>query len=518
MTRQETRSQRRQPGDREALLAAAMDAHRSGALDRAERLYARLLAAEPGAAPALRLAGVLARERGELGLSLRRLRAAADAAPGDARPLAELGLSLLAAGELEAAEDALRAALALDGGEQRARANLGALLQYRGHVDAAIECYRQSLADGGPDPELACNLAMTLADADRADDALALLDEYLDREPGQPLLLAARGAVLVGSGRWAESLAALEAATRRNPADDHALVNLANARRALGDRSGAEAALRAALRVNPAHARAAADLVNLLAAQAPAAGVALGRAFLARHPGTGPVLASLALALRDAGDDEAADALSGPDRWLWTTELEAPAGWPDLAAFLAALRERVLGERSLRPAPPSKATRDGLQTGELRLDAEPLLAALRAQLLGAVDACIAAWRAAGLDSRVAPLPGREPRLLRAWATVLGPGGRQAPHHHPLARVSGVLYLDLPPAMAGPGGTQGCLEFGLPPDRLAWRRRPPTRLVAPRPGRLVLFPSQLFHRTLPFSASGQRISIAFDVETLGAEIS
>jgi hypothetical protein len=41
----------------------------------------------------------------------------------------------------------------------------------------------------------------------------------------------------------------------------------------------------------------------------------------------------------------------------------------------------------------------------------------------------------------------------------------------------------------------------------------TRLVEPRPGRLVLFPSYMPHSTVPSDADGDRISIAFDVETI-----
>ncbi len=498
--------------DRAALLAAAMDAHRSGALDRAERLYAQLLAVAPGSARLLRLAGVLARERGELGLSLQRLRAAVAAAPAAAGPQAELGLSLLAAGEFDAAEDALRAAIANDPGALRARTNLGALLQYRGHLEAAIDCYRAVLADGGGDPALACNLAATLADAGRDEEALDLLDHYLARDAAQPMLLAARGAVLVLARRWTAAVECLAAACARNPADDNSLLNLAIARRELGDPAGAEAALRQAVQVNPAHAGATAELVNLLAEQAPQAAIDLANAFLARHRGERQVLAALALALRDAGDEAAADALSNPQRWLWVVELEAPAGWPDTASYLDALRRCVLSDPSLQPAPASKATANGLQTGELRFDSDPALAALRGQLDAAVDDCQAAWRASGAAAPVLGGGLRE-RLFRAWATVLGPGGHQRPHHHPLAYLSGVLYLQLPDALDGCTGADGWLEFGEPPARLVTRCRPPTQLVEPRPGRLVLFPSHLFHRTLPFAAAGQRISIAFDAEAL-----
>jgi len=39
--------------------------------------------------------------------------------------------------------------------------------------------------------------------------------------------------------------------------------------------------------------------------------------------------------------------------------------------------------------------------------------------------------------------------------------------------------------------------------------PPTRLVEPKPGRLVLFPSWMWHGTRPFGA-GERMTVAFDV--------
>jgi predicted 2-oxoglutarate/Fe(II)-dependent dioxygenase YbiX len=39
--------------------------------------------------------------------------------------------------------------------------------------------------------------------------------------------------------------------------------------------------------------------------------------------------------------------------------------------------------------------------------------------------------------------------------------------------------------------------------------PPTRRIEPKPGQLVLFPSMMWHGTLPFDR-GERITVAFDV--------
>ena len=40
--------------------------------------------------------------------------------------------------------------------------------------------------------------------------------------------------------------------------------------------------------------------------------------------------------------------------------------------------------------------------------------------------------------------------------------------------------------------------------------PPIRTVEPKPGRLVLFPSTMWHGTRPFDA-GERLTVAFDVK-------
>jgi hypothetical protein len=42
---------------------------------------------------------------------------------------------------------------------------------------------------------------------------------------------------------------------------------------------------------------------------------------------------------------------------------------------------------------------------------------------------------------------------------------------------------------------------------------PHRLVEPQPGRLVLFPSTMWHGTRPFEA-GERLTVAFDVAPPG----
>jgi hypothetical protein len=75
-------------------------------------------------------------------------------------------------------------------------------------------------------------------------------------------------------------------------------------------------------------------------------------------------------------------------------------------------------------------------------------------------------------------------------------------------ISSALYVALPEPHRLGAAPAGWLSFGTPPPELGLDL-PPYRQVEPRRGRLVLFPSTLWHCTLPF-ADGERLSIAFDI--------
>ena len=441
---------------------------------------------------------------------------ACTAAPEDAEAAAELGLCYLSTGELLLAEKALREAVRLAPDHLRALANLGALLQYRGHVDAAADCHRRALALDPDDIEVRCNLINTLLEAGRGDEALAECDAALKDSPARALLLAARGAVLCGIGRYDEAAVDLDRALKSQPADDMALINLGLARRMLGDHDAAIAILRTAVRINPDNARATADLANLLAARGQmGAALSLCESFLDRYPGECLVLTVYAYALRDAGRADEARQILDLERCVRVIEPAVPAGFADLADFNAQLGQCIENDPSLLLNPLGKATRLGGQTGELDLDAHPALSALRELINTAVRDSAEYFRRTGLATHPMMARAAERWTLRVWGTVLGPGGHQAPHMHPLGWLSGAYYVRVPrdmqatPGVNDPELLPGALEFSRPPERLLVQSPAEVRVVAPQEGRLALFPSAFYHRTIPFTSGEKRISIAFD---------
>jgi hypothetical protein len=58
------------------------------------------------------------------------------------------------------------------------------------------------------------------------------------------------------------------------------------------------------------------------------------------------------------------------------------------------------------------------------------------------------------------------------------------------------------------GEEGWLKLGEPQAELGLDLEP-FRKIEPKPGRLVLFPSTMWHGTIPF-AEGERLTVAFDV--------
>ena len=66
-------------------------------------------------------------------------------------------------------------------------------------------------------------------------------------------------------------------------------------------------------------------------------------------------------------------------------------------------------------------------------------------------------------------------------------------------------------VAAPDGeAAGWIEFGKPYWDFEIRAELEVKLVQPKEGLVLLFPSYVFHRTLPFEGEEDRISIAFDI--------
>ena len=108
----------------------------------------------------------------------------------------------------------------------------------------------------------------------------------------------------------------------------------------------------------------------------------------------------------------------------------------------------------------------------------------------------------------------ELEFTSSWYVKMRQGGHLSLHIHEIGWLSGAVYLAMP--TPSEGTIEGAFEYGshgdnypiLPPQQLSSF---PTAHVMPTVGDIVLFPSSLFHRTIPFNADEERICIAFDLK-------
>jgi len=96
--------------------------------------------------------------------------------------------------------------------------------------------------------------------------------------------------------------------------------------------------------------------------------------------------------------------------------------------------------------------------------------------------------------------------FNAWHVILKKQGHQNPHIHTSGWLSGVIYLKVVPSFKK---NEGAIEFSLNGEHY-YDAKSPKVVYPPKAGDIVLFPSSLHHRTIPFSADTDRISIAFDL--------
>ncbi|MGJ8620377.1 MAG: tetratricopeptide repeat protein [Methylophilaceae bacterium] len=100
----------------------------------------------------------------------------------------------------------------------------------------------------------------------------------------------------------------------------------------------------------------------------------------------------------------------------------------------------------------------------------------------------------------------------SWYVIMQQGGSISSHIHEIGWISGAVYLSIPES----DGKEGAFEYGthgdsypiLPPNS---EHDFPIAHTLPNIGDIVLFPSSLFHRTIPFQANEKRICIAFDLK-------
>ncbi len=98
-----------------------------------------------------------------------------------------------------------------------------------------------------------------------------------------------------------------------------------------------------------------------------------------------------------------------------------------------------------------------------------------------------------------------PKIM-GWFVTMKKGGYVEPHNHVGAWLSGVYYLKCPEKIKDSGNLEFSFKDKHFPDST---EALPKKIVETNESNIVLFPSSLFHRSLPYETDEERICIAFD---------
>jgi tetratricopeptide (TPR) repeat protein len=421
----------------------------------------------PELAPALALSG-----KHEEALAV--FRKVTDARPNDATAHYNMGNLLNGMGRTEDAAAAFRRAAALAPGFVEAHANLGATLHLLKQHDAAIAAYRRALEKLPDNADLHYNLGAVYRAIGRHEQAAACYRKALALAPARIDFQEKLAGALQDLGAYGEAVDAFEKVLAGDPGSVDANKGLAEA--LIGDGRPGEAVKRC-------------------------------DAFLARRGYNSAVVSCKAIALGELGEEAAARRIADLDQFIRPCRVAPPPGFRDIGAFNAAIEEEIRAHPSLRFEPVGLATAAGFQTGEMLEEPSYAVGLLAMAINGAVRGYIDNLPDDPDHPFVANAPARW--TLNGWGVILQAQGHQRPHIHPSGWLSGVYYVRVPRGIGG-ATHYGCIELGKPPANIGCRRPHETRRVAPLAGQMLLFPSYVYHHTIPFHGDENRISFAFDV--------
>ena len=390
-----------------------------------------------------------------------------------------LALALDLQGKTQEALEAWQRAIALDPTNAEAHRELNALLYRLGREQEFLASYDQAARTLAPSRTaergaLLLQKAGLLIDAERfeeARDCFAQLARMAPQSAGPQNGLAAAYA---GLDQLEASVAAYEKSLSLQPDDMATKVRLA------------------CVLLQAGEAKRALSLTEEVVPR-----MTLDQSALAVHE----------LALR-ANSDPRAELLADYEQHIQIFDLEPPQDFSSMAEFNTALNAHLDAMHTDLREHVDQTLRHGTQTAPSLLEGRNvLLGALRQRIEEAVGVYIARMPR---DDGDHPLNGRRKTgfaFAGSWSSRLHDCGFHANHVHPKGWISSCYYVAVPDIVQDASANQGWIKFGEPSFKIAMQTM--RRAVQPVPGRLVLFPSYMWHGTIPFHAGVARTTIAFD---------
>ncbi|HEY3777602.1 MAG TPA: tetratricopeptide repeat protein [Rhizomicrobium sp.] len=387
--------------------------------------------------------------------------------------------------------------------------NRGNALQHAGRLEDAVACYRRALLQ---------NPLNMLAHRDvnkllyRLGDDANFLNSYEEASALYPEigeLAFEKGNFLFLQERHEAAREAFERAASLLPqkAGPHDALGLTFAR--LNDFDAAVREHEIAVKMDPTSVQVWRDYAEtLLRAGAPGEALRAAERSLAIDPDEQIAIAVWGIASRLLSDP-AEEAVNDYEQLVRTYEIAPPPGYGSIEDFNRHLNLYLDRLHRDRRECIDQTLRRGTQTLDNLFGAgHAPIELLRAQ----IDAAVADYVSRMKQAADHPMFRRRLAAFEyaaSWSSRLRDCGFHTNHVHPKGWISSAYYVALPDAVERPEGREGWIKFG-EPNFECGLNDPIRRVVQPEAGLLVLFPSYMWHGTIPFHSSRTRTTVAFDV--------
>ena len=472
-----------------------------GKFEDAAASYRKTLAIEPKIAEIHFNLGVVLTNLGKQEEAIASYRKAVALKPGLAVAHFNLGTALQAQGKLQEAIASYRKAVAIEPGFFEAYGNLGTVLQQQGMLEEAVASYRKALAIH-PDAKGHFNLATALRDQGKLDEAIVSYHHALAINPGYVEAHNNLGEALRDQGKMQEAVESYQNALAIDP--DNAPANF-NFAQFLFDAARYEEAI-------PYFKKSQLEdwqeriLYCLYKSEKFDEFKDMLQNIVATTRHTSPFLATLSThyAINFGGEDPYNFCKNAMD-FVYQNSIAPLAAENSqlLSDLLRDIKHAEIAERK------QGRLHHGIQSAG-NLFKRPEASFRTLATLIKQEFANYRKRFAGADCELIKSFPAEFEFTSSWYVKMQQGGHLTSHIHELGWISGAVYLAMPKSKLNPD--EGRFEYGPHGDNYPQKHTDfPVNNVAPNVGDIVLFPSSLFHRTIPFNSNEERICIAFDLK-------
>lgn len=413
-----------------------------------------------------------------------------------------LGIALQEQGQLEDAVSCYRKAIAIEPGFYEAYGNLGTVLQKQGKLEDAVASYRKAVAIA-PDARGFFNLGTALRDEGKHDEAGETYLKALSIDANYADAHNNLGEIFRDQGNMDKAIQCYQNAMSIDP--DHPLANYNMAeflylakkyteakpyfeRSRFGDWE--ERALDCLYRTEQYE-----EFKQKLKTLVNSGKKSTLLATLSTHHAT------------NFGVEDEYNYCKDPMRFAYHTRIDELAS-PDstlLKQLLEDITHTAIAERK------QGRLYYGMQSaGNLLKRPEPSFQQLSTLIKSKIEEY--RQRYADEDCELIRSFPTETEFSSSWFLKMKKGGHLTSHIHEEGWISGCVYLVLPKNKADI--TDGGFEYSTHGDRYPARHDNfPSAVVVQQVGDIVLFPSSLFHHTLPFNSDEERVCVAFDLKPM-----